>query len=41
LSSEPASAAQDSVRVQHLAEEVRSAVQALVKQALRERTNAF
>jgi len=41
LSSEPLSAAQDSVRVQHLAEEVRSAVQALVKQALRERTNAF
>jgi 1-acyl-sn-glycerol-3-phosphate acyltransferase len=41
LSDEPAGSEHDPVRVQHLGEEVRSAVQALVKRGLEERPRAF
>lgn len=41
LSDEPVASANDPVRVQFLAEEVRSAVQALVKRALEDRPRAF
>ncbi|MBN8615678.1 MAG: acyltransferase family protein, partial [Deltaproteobacteria bacterium] len=41
LSGEPEGTQNDPVRVQHLAEEVRSAVQSLVKRALEDRPQAF
>jgi 1-acyl-sn-glycerol-3-phosphate acyltransferase len=41
LSGEPEGTHDDPVRVQHLAEEVRSAVQSLVKRALEDRPQAF